>query len=138
MMRAFDHHEPSHPGLTEAEAADVKTVVSGVIKMFTSYIYVLPSAHAVKAYKMLVTYIERHYGKPVVFEQVTIIRYMVSCKYFTFNCIFTCIVCKQVYVRTMYISTRIFKHLKSLFCLLFSFVFSIKCLTHLCTAFVQV
>lgn len=75
MMRTFDHHEPSHPGLTEAEAADVKTVVTGVIKMFTSYIYVLPSVHAVKAYKMLVTYIERHYAKPIVFEQVTIIRH---------------------------------------------------------------
>ncbi|XP_054271198.1 tuberin isoform X2 [Macrosteles quadrilineatus] len=74
MMRAFEAEEKP---LTEAEAVDVKTAVDGVIKIFTSAMFTVPSAHAVRAYRMLVSYIELHYNKPVLFDNVTSIRLMI-------------------------------------------------------------
>jgi tuberous sclerosis protein 2 len=60
------------------EVADVKTAITGLVKIFTTKMYQLPSGHSVKAYKLLVNHLEAHYQKPAVFEMTSSIRYMVS------------------------------------------------------------
>lgn len=64
--------------VNEVEVLDVKTVVTGLIKIFKEKLYQLPSSHAIKAYRLLVNHLESHYQKPVVFENTSSIRYMVS------------------------------------------------------------
>lgn len=77
-MRVFEAEEKS---LTETDAQDVKTAVDGVIKIFTSTMFTVPSVHPVRAYCMLVTHLEQHYAKPAVFDNVTSIRLMVMLFY---------------------------------------------------------
>lgn len=61
----------------DADIKDVKTAVVGVIKIFTSKIYRLPSSHAIYAYKVLVNHLEQHYKEPSVFHDVSTTRYLV-------------------------------------------------------------
>lgn len=64
--------------VNEVDVLDVKTVVSGLIKLFKEKLYQLPSSHATKAYRLLVNHLEQHYQKPVVLENASSIRYIVS------------------------------------------------------------
>lgn len=61
----------------DADIKDVKTAIVGVIKIFTSKIYRLPSSHAICAYKVLVNHLEQHYKDPSVFYDVSTTRYLV-------------------------------------------------------------
>ncbi|KMQ95864.1 tuberin-like isoform x1 protein [Lasius niger] len=61
----------------DADIKDVKTAVVGVIKIFTSKIYRLPSSHAIYAYKVLVNHLEQHYKEPSVFHDVSTTRYLI-------------------------------------------------------------
>ncbi|KYM81590.1 Tuberin [Atta colombica] len=61
----------------DADIKDVKTAVVGVIKIFTSKIYRLPSSHAICAYKILVNHLEQHYKDPSVFHDVSTTRYLI-------------------------------------------------------------
>ncbi|XP_025075261.1 tuberin [Pogonomyrmex barbatus] len=61
----------------DADIKDVKTAVVGIIKIFTSKIYRLPSSHAICAYKILVNHLEQHYRDPSVFHDVSTTRYLV-------------------------------------------------------------
>lgn len=61
----------------DADIKDVKTAVVGVIKIFISKIYRLPSSHAICAYKILVNHLEQHYKDPSVFHDVSTTRYLV-------------------------------------------------------------
>ncbi|CAG2062303.1 unnamed protein product, partial [Timema podura] len=63
--------------ILEKDVADVKTVVVGLINIFTSKLFQLPSSHAIKAYKLLVGHLEAHYLKPAVFELVSSTRYLI-------------------------------------------------------------
>ncbi|KAJ4432765.1 hypothetical protein ANN_21404 [Periplaneta americana] len=63
--------------LNEMDVLDVKTVVMGLIKIFSVKLYQLPSSHAIKAYRLLVSHLESHYLKPVVFDNTSNIRYMI-------------------------------------------------------------
>nr|CAD7441251.1 unnamed protein product [Timema bartmani] len=65
------------PITSEQDVADVKTVVVGLINIFTSKLFQLPSSHAIKAYKLLVGHLEAHYLKPAVFELVSSTRYLI-------------------------------------------------------------
>ncbi|XP_020281635.1 tuberin [Pseudomyrmex gracilis] len=60
----------------DADIKDVKTAVVGVIKIFSSKIYRLPSSHAICAYKVLVNHLEQHYKDPSVFH-VSTTRYLI-------------------------------------------------------------
>jgi tuberous sclerosis protein 2 len=64
--------------VNEVEVLDVKTVVTGLIRVFKEKLYQLPSSHAIKAYRLLVNHLESHYQKPAVFENTSSIRYAVS------------------------------------------------------------
>ena len=68
--------------VSEMDVLDVKTVVSGLIKIFKEKLYQLPSSHATKAYRLLVNHLELHYQKPVVFDNASSIRYIVSTRSF--------------------------------------------------------
>nr|CAH7730250.1 unnamed protein product [Callosobruchus chinensis] len=73
LNRPFEsHHEAI--AIQEAELYDVNCVVVGLIKVFTYKIYKLPSSHAVKIYKTLVSFLEQHYRKPKLFENSPNIR----------------------------------------------------------------
>ncbi|XP_066593113.1 tuberin [Prorops nasuta] len=63
--------------LIDADIKDVKTAVMGIIQILTTKIYCLPSAHAIRAYKILVNHIEQHYRDPSVFHHVSTIRYLI-------------------------------------------------------------
>ncbi|KAG8222544.1 hypothetical protein J437_LFUL004580 [Ladona fulva] len=65
------------PFVSEAEVPDIRTVIVGLIQIFRVKLYQLPSSHAIKAYKLLVNYLEAHYKKPSVFDNVSILRYMI-------------------------------------------------------------
>ncbi|EFN68657.1 Tuberin [Camponotus floridanus] len=65
------------PVSMDADIKDVKTAVVGVIKIFTSKIYRLPSSHAIYAYKILVNHLEQHYKEPSVFHDVSTTRYLI-------------------------------------------------------------
>lgn len=68
-------------GLTETvsdvDMLDLRTVVTGLIKIFQIKVHKLPSAHAVRVYMMLVAHLENHYNKPSVFENGSLLRYKV-------------------------------------------------------------
>ncbi|XP_075230715.1 TSC complex subunit tuberin isoform X2 [Lycorma delicatula] len=65
------------PGLTEQDCQDVKILIHGMVKMFTAIMFHSPAANAVRVFQMLLTHLELHYNKPIVFEQVPAIRCMV-------------------------------------------------------------
>ncbi|PSN43169.1 hypothetical protein C0J52_09893 [Blattella germanica] len=78
LNRPFEQHSIDASIITnEVEILDVKTVVMGLINIFSVKLYQLPSSHAIKAYRLLVTHLESHYQKPVVFENTSSIRYMI-------------------------------------------------------------
>lgn len=80
LNRPFDQQATDLQALNDAELTDVKTVVSGLIKVFTVKLHRLPSTHFTRVYRMLVTHLENHYVKPVLFETSSHIRYKI------FNC----------------------------------------------------
>ncbi|KAK0095925.1 hypothetical protein PV326_007052 [Microctonus aethiopoides] len=61
----------------DADIKDVKTAIVGVIKIFTTKLYHLPSSHAIRAYKLLVNHLEQHYKEPQIFHEVSTIRYLI-------------------------------------------------------------
>ncbi|XP_032669228.1 tuberin [Odontomachus brunneus] len=65
------------PVSTDTDIKDVKTAVVGIIRIFTSKIYRLPSSHAICAYKILVNHLEHHYKEPSVFHDVSTTRYLI-------------------------------------------------------------
>ncbi|EZA47091.1 Tuberin [Ooceraea biroi] len=65
------------PVSVDADIKDVKTAVVGIIKIFTSKMYRLPSTHAICAYKILVNHLEQHYKDPSVFHDVSTTRYLI-------------------------------------------------------------
>ncbi|XP_017881114.1 tuberin isoform X2 [Ceratina calcarata] len=65
------------PVTKDHDVKDVKTAVVGVIKILMSKIYHLPSNHAIRAYKVLVNYLEQHYKEQSVFHDVSTIRYLI-------------------------------------------------------------
>lgn len=69
------------PITKDVDIKDIKTAVVGVIKILISKIYYLPSSHAIRAYKVLVNYLEQHYKEPTVFYDIPTIRYLVINKY---------------------------------------------------------
>lgn len=82
MTHPFNQYENSGvSGLTESDCQDIKILIHGMIKMFTTIMFHSPAVKAVRAFQMLVTHLELHYNKPLVFEQVPSIRFMV-CIYF--------------------------------------------------------
>ncbi|KAK7793760.1 hypothetical protein R5R35_000957 [Gryllus longicercus] len=78
LNRPFDQFaNDSMPVMNETDVIDVKTVVIGLIKIFTIKLYQLPSSHAIKAYRLLINHLDVHYYKPVVLENTSNIRYRV-------------------------------------------------------------
>ncbi|KAH0546382.1 tuberin [Cotesia glomerata] len=65
------------PVVSENDIKDVKTAVIGVIEIFTTKIYRLPSSYAIRAYKILVNHLEQHYKDTQVFHEVSTIRYLI-------------------------------------------------------------
>lgn len=65
------------PITKDVDIKDIKTAVVGVIKILISKIYYLPSSHAIRAYKVLVNYLEQHYKEPTVFYDIPTIRYLI-------------------------------------------------------------
>jgi len=63
---------------SEAEAVDVKSAALGMIKIFQTKSYQLPSTNAIRAFKSLVTHLESHYRKQSVFEKCHVIRSLVN------------------------------------------------------------
>lgn len=80
LNRPFDQQAADTQALNDAELIDVKTVVSGLVRVFTVKLHRLPSSHFIRVYRMLVTHLENHYAKPVLFETSSHIRYKI------FNC----------------------------------------------------
>ena len=62
----------------ENEVRDVQRAIVGLTKIFKVKMYTLPSTHAIRAYKLLVSHLIAHYKKPVVFGNTSTIRYIVS------------------------------------------------------------
>ncbi|KAJ9583770.1 hypothetical protein L9F63_021894, partial [Diploptera punctata] len=78
LNRPFEQHTVDAVIVTnEMDVLDVKTVVVGLINIFSMKLYQLPSSHAVKSYRLLVSHLESHYLKPVVFETTSSIRYVI-------------------------------------------------------------
>lgn len=77
LLRPYDSHLNDGTNNTEKDYADIKCVIDGLIKIFTTIIYKLPSSHAVKIYEMLVRFLELHYDKPKLFENCNSIRKMI-------------------------------------------------------------
>ncbi|EZA62622.1 Tuberin, partial [Ooceraea biroi] len=65
------------PVSMDADIKDVKTAVVGIIKIFTSKMYRLPSTHAICAYKILANHLEQHYKDPSVFHDVSTTHYLI-------------------------------------------------------------
>ncbi|XP_063234483.1 tuberin isoform X2 [Bacillus rossius redtenbacheri] len=76
MNRPFEQY-PEVVVTSEADVKDVKTVVEGLIRILKEKLYHLPSSHALRAYKLLVSHLEAHYRKPSVLEYISSIRYSV-------------------------------------------------------------
>ncbi|XP_060521768.1 tuberin [Cylas formicarius] len=61
----------------EQDFSDVKCLVTGLIDVFVHKIHTLPSSHAVKIYRLLVSFLEKHYEKPKVFENCRQLRFAI-------------------------------------------------------------
>lgn len=68
---------PPDTPANDSELADVKIAIMGLIEVFVLKIHRLPSIHAIRIYKMLITHLEQHYVKPKIFENFNEIRYKV-------------------------------------------------------------
>ncbi|XP_065337125.1 tuberin [Cloeon dipterum] len=78
LHRPFEIYEATSAVIVnEADVLDVKSAALGMIKIFHSKAYQLPSTHAIRAYKALVTHLENHYKKPAVFESCNAIRFLI-------------------------------------------------------------
>lgn len=118
--------------MNEVDVLDVKTVVSGLIKIFKEKLYQLPSSHATKAYRLLVNHLELHYQKPVVFDNASSIRYIVSIRscrtfvlvfFFFFHNDFYSVIITVVVQNVYNFRSRRFDFLTKLF-----FVYCIPCI----------
>lgn len=76
LFRPFETYNDYIP-VTDSEFADVICLVKGLVDVFIVKIHRLPSSHAIKIYKMLVYFLERHYNKPRVFENCNQVRYVI-------------------------------------------------------------
>lgn len=56
---------------------DIIVLVDGLIRIFGVKLYRLPSTHAIKVYHLLMRLLEAHYEKPIVFQNVNIVRYKI-------------------------------------------------------------
>jgi hypothetical protein len=65
----------------QKDHSDIQITLKGLIEIFVASMYQLPSSNAIKVLSMLVTFLQRHYEKPEIFESVIDIRLMVR-KYF--------------------------------------------------------
>ncbi|CAG9863119.1 unnamed protein product [Phyllotreta striolata] len=77
LLRPFESHPPDTIPRPELEHSDLKCLVEGLIKVFIIKIHKLPSMHAVKIHKMLVTFLELHYKQQKILESVPIVRKMI-------------------------------------------------------------
>ncbi|KAK6623829.1 hypothetical protein RUM44_010685 [Polyplax serrata] len=70
IRRDQNSYDPTQKELTtnENEGVEVKSIVSGLIKVFTIKLHQLPSNHALKAYKILISFLENYYRNPVFQE----------------------------------------------------------------------
>lgn len=77
MLRPFDA-STEYVTNNESDFSDIKCIIKGLIEVFINKIYKLPSFHAIKIYKTLVTFLEMHYTKPKMFENCNVLRKMVK------------------------------------------------------------
>ncbi|XP_059490501.1 tuberin isoform X2 [Neocloeon triangulifer] len=78
LQRPFDLYDANSFIITnEADMIDVKSAALGMIKIFQSKAYQLPSSHAIRAYKSLVNHLECHYKRPAVFDNCSTIRFLI-------------------------------------------------------------
>lgn len=59
------------------EAEDIIILVDGLIRVFSVKLYRVPSTHAIKVYHLLILLLESHYDKPIVFQNVNVIRHKI-------------------------------------------------------------
>ncbi|CAG9773906.1 unnamed protein product [Ceutorhynchus assimilis] len=69
LNRPFDNACP------ESDYQDIICLATGLTALFVKKIYKLPSAHALRIYTMLLTFLEKHYSMPVLFQDCPQIRY---------------------------------------------------------------
>ncbi|XP_026278513.1 tuberin isoform X1 [Frankliniella occidentalis] len=62
------------PNIVDSELIDTCTVAKGVVHIFVAKMYQLPSAHAIRAYKILVNHLEMHYRNQSVLDNHRSIR----------------------------------------------------------------
>lgn len=72
-----DTSTPIAPILAESELLDIKTVIKGLINIFIDKSYQLPSYNAIRAYELLVNHLGKHYQRPYILENVSILRYSI-------------------------------------------------------------
>lgn len=80
IRRDQNSYDPTQKELTtnENEGVEVKSIVSGLIKVFTIKLHQLPSNHALKAYKILISFLENYYRNPVFQEYNQNVPFAVS------------------------------------------------------------
>ncbi|KAK4874613.1 hypothetical protein RN001_013973 [Aquatica leii] len=76
LLRPFDQYVSDFV-TNEMEVSDMKSIVTEFINLFAHKIYRLPSLHAVRIYMMLVSFLERHYKRPKLFEDNYELRYKI-------------------------------------------------------------
>lgn len=78
LLRPFEMHTTENFPSSESDFSDIRCIVNGLIDVFVNKIYKLPSSNAIKIHTMLVTFLEKHYSKPKIFENCNIVRKMVN------------------------------------------------------------
>ncbi|KAJ1527617.1 hypothetical protein ONE63_007580 [Megalurothrips usitatus] len=63
--------------VVESELIDTCTVAKGVVHIFVAKMYQLPSAHAIRAYKILVNHLDAHYKNQNILDQHRPIRHAI-------------------------------------------------------------
>ena len=69
----------------QRDRSDIQITLKGLIDIFVISIYQLPSSNAIKILSILVTFLQRHYDKPQIFESVIEIRLMVRKMFYNFR-----------------------------------------------------
>uniref|UniRef100_A0A8D8YNL1 Tuberin n=5 Tax=Cacopsylla melanoneura TaxID=428564 RepID=A0A8D8YNL1_9HEMI len=73
LLRPYYCSDPP-PVANDTDVQDVKVIVEGLVSLFSTNMYIMPSINVINAFSILAAHLEMHYKKPHVMESMASIR----------------------------------------------------------------
>ena len=78
VLSPFKQHSLDREGFRDTEVQDVYEGICGLISLFKKKMWMIPSAHAIRAYHILMSFLEHHYRHPHILLYAPQIRQKVN------------------------------------------------------------